>query len=82
MVPTSVKTELVVIILDVPVIAKCRLKCYPSEVCLPELHFQSGMVGWEKEHFLFIKSKGFKWVGFHSLICFQLLGWAAHGRKC
>ncbi len=47
------------IIQDVPVIAKCRLKCSTSEVCSPELYFQSGSgtAGREKEHFLFYKVK-------------------------
>lgn len=39
-------------------------------------------VGWEGgKHLLFIKSNGFKWFGFQSLTCFQLLDWAVHGRK-
>lgn len=47
------------IILDVPVIAKCGLKFCTSEVCSPRLYFQSGSgtVGRETEHFLFYKVK-------------------------
>lgn len=50
---TSAKTKLVVIILDVPVIAKRWLKCSTSEVCPPKLYFQSGRgtVGPEEKTF-------------------------------
>lgn len=60
---TSAKTKLVVIILDVPVIAKCWLKCSASEVCPLKLYFQSGS-GTEKEHFLFYKVKSIQmgWI--------------------
>lgn len=41
-----------------------------SEVCSSELYFQNGS-GTDRTLF-FLKSNGFKWVRFHSLICFQL----------
>lgn len=68
--PSFAKTELALIILNVPVIEKRLLKFSTSR---PSFVFRVGVGSWgrrEKEHFP--KSKGLKWLGFHSFDLFSI----------
>lgn len=54
---------------------KCsKLYCSTREACWPELRSRSFFFFFLVFLSFFYKSKGFKRVEFHSLICFQLLG--------